>query len=154
MILITLFSKIFIQYISIKVLGKNIDGGILIDYVSPTVIIASILLVLIFRNINFRGYSIKIISFFSPLAFSVYLIHNNNLINKYIIIDCLKQIVDLKWYLFVIVIMGSTICIYILCSMIDLIRVLLFKKFKVKKEIEFFGKRYQFLKCELRDRLS
>lgn len=154
MILITLFSKIFIQYISIKVLGKNIDGGILIDYVSPTVIIASILLVLIFRNINFMGYSIKIISFFSPLAFSVYLIHNNNLINKYIIIDSLKQIVDLKWYLFVIVIMGSTICIYILCSMIDLIRVLLFKKFKVKKKIEFFGKRYQFLKCELRDRLS
>lgn len=61
---------------------------------------------------------------------------------------------DLKWYLFVIVIMGSTICIYILCSMIDLIRVLLFKKFKVKKKTEFFGKRYQFLKCELRDRLS
>lgn len=66
------------------------------------------------------------------------------MINKYIIIDSLKQIVDLKWYLFVIVIMGSTICIYILCSMIDLIRVLLFKKFKVKKKIEFLEKDINF----------
>ena len=134
-VLATWFSKLLIQFISIQVWGEIKADGLLIDYQSITILGAAVSLLLAFENIRFHSKLIKIISFFSPLAFSVYLIHEHPLIIKVLIYDKFVMIAKYPSFQMILSILGIVIGIYLLCSFIDIIRHYLFLILRIKERL-------------------
>lgn len=107
------------------------EGDFLVAYTSPTILFAAIFLLIGFRNLNFGKLSIKIISFFAPLTFGVYLIHENPIIRRWIITDRFQIYSNSNPIILIGIVLGTTVFIWLSCSLIDRIRLSLFKALKV-----------------------
>lgn len=113
-----------------------------IDYISPFTLIISILLVLLFKKINIKNKNVsKIIIYFSTMSFSVYIIHSHKLIFDYVLKDLFIPILNYNSLLIVLVILLSIIGIYLACSLIDEIRIIIFKLFHINKLIDLLGEK-------------
>lgn len=127
-----LSSEIYFKLLKTK---SKIPKKLLISYISPTILIQAISLIMLFSrlNINFKM-SIKIISFLTPLTFSVQLIHLPLFQSKPKIIKNLyKFLILFKSNLIFFKIYGLSIIVYFICIVIDYFRLLIFKLFKIKE---------------------
>ena len=70
---LTWLSKLIIEILTLHFLGEVRVGNYLISYKSPTIVMAAVCLLLFFEKINISPFWKKIIRFFSPMAFGVYL---------------------------------------------------------------------------------
>lgn len=127
-----LFSAIFGCLFKLKYKKSFINEKIL-QYNSPIILLEAISIIMIFSHLYIKNqYLIKVISFFTPLTFNVYLIHDNklirdNIITKYLFI--LNKYNEKKLFLSILF---CAICIYIICSFIDFIRYSIFKLLKIR----------------------
>lgn len=137
-VVLTWLSKLCIEVLSQHFLGKIIYDNILVSYLSITVLVSAISLLLLFSRLQFRRTITKIIAFLSPLAFSVYIIHLQSFIKTTFITDKSIWIKDLPLYAIVPVVIGCAFIIYIVCSLIDVGRLYLFKWLKVKERLSAF----------------
>lgn len=108
---------------------------IFINYLSPTIILQAISLIIIFSQLSIKTkFLIRIISFFTPLTFSVSISHliafkeNPNFMKKFF-----QWVRNLNGNLIFFKIYGLGIILYIFFCFLDYIRLLLFKLFKVHK---------------------
>ncbi len=132
----TLFSKYAIQLLSKKI-GLEIKVNvILISYPTITILAAAVFLILAFEHIKFPKYLLKLISFLSPLAFSVYLIHEQTQIKLNFINNRFKWVAQLPSYQMIFIIVGIVVGIFAACSLLDLFRHYLFKAVKLKERLE------------------
>ena len=76
------------------------------------------------------------ISFFTKSVFSVYLIHDNIYVRRYLISEIHNLIDDLNFISMTLSIIGIVGAIFITCVLIDKIRLLLFKILKIDKLTE------------------
>lgn len=133
---ITWLSKLVIQ-VGTKMIGiEGKNGENLIIYTSPTILLASLCLLLAFERWNVSVRAKKVISFLSPMAFSVYLIHRQPLVWNRIWFHRFEDIALLPWYAEIIAILTVALIAYLVCSFIDLGRIKLFEKLKIKRKIE------------------
>lgn len=130
LIIITWLSKIIIEFATLKILGQVNGSTILISYLSPTIFMVSVLFLLVFSRINVKHH--KLIAFFAPVSFGVYLIHVHSLIFSYVVKDFAVSFASFNPILMVLAVIGSAVAIYIVCSLIDYIRLLLFKLLRIK----------------------
>ena len=134
-LVLCLISSFIINYlvrlISFKTLGDAKAEGFMINYISPLSVIASSCLVLMLSKIKEVKFS-KLILFLSSTAFSVYIMHGN-MFFVYVIKDFLKWTNDINMILQPVVILGYIAAIYLVASLLDQIRVLLFKAVKANK---------------------
>ena len=111
-----------------------VKNSVLVNYTSPTVLFCAIFLLIGFSQLKCKRTK-RIIGFFAPLSFSVYIIHHHPIIlNNYIVkkfSTCASYTIPLA----VITIIGSAICIYLVCSAIDIIRHYLFKALRIKQRL-------------------
>ncbi|WP_162176419.1 acyltransferase family protein [Kandleria vitulina] len=129
-----------LKIISFKLIGDYIKPNWFIDYISPFTLVSSIILLLLFININIKNMKIyNIISYFSGFSFSVYIIHCHRIIYYNIITNLFAPIVKYNFIIIITIIIISIIGTYIICVLLDLIRKVLFKLFHVHKIIDFFG---------------
>jgi surface polysaccharide O-acyltransferase-like enzyme len=106
-------------------------------YCSPTVVIASVALFLFFMKLDIRsGILQKVIAFFAPLAFSVYLIHYTPLIRDNFLLESTKPLTKLSAPVMGLAVLGISLVIFIVCALIDELRELLFKKLRVRERLE------------------
>ena len=133
---ITWASKLVFPIVSQQLLGKVYFDDVLLSYTSITVLLSSVFLLLIFERIRITALSKKIITLLSPLAFSVYLIHEHFFIKEYCIIDKFAWIANLPVYLILLVIIGAVLLVYFACSAIDIIRHYLFRLLKLKEKLD------------------
>ena len=94
---------------------------------------------LIFLQIQYNKYLAKIISFFGPLIFGVYLIHNHKLMKENIskhIFDDIPKSTTFRSLLGLIIF--RDVKIFIICIFIDYIRHLLFTLLQIRKILLFF----------------
>ncbi len=127
---VTWLWKIVLHFVSVPLLsGYN---GALVNYVSPTMVIMAIGLFGIFSNMD-RISCGKLISFFSGSAFSVYLIHDNIYVRKYIISRIYSVIGGFDLVFLILSVLGIASVIFIGCILIDKIRIYLFKLIKTDK---------------------
>lgn len=113
-----------------KIFVPNIIGNLsnlFISYLSPTMLGLSIALVLTFANLHINPKLNKIIHILNQSSFSVYLIHDNNLIRNYIIINSFIVLTSENPYLIPFFVIGIAIAIFIAGTLIDQIRILIFK---------------------------
>lgn len=125
-------SKFAAEYSSQNILYKAINSNFLISYCSPTVLLASAALLILFSKISFENKSRKIISFFTPLTFGVYLIHDFPLIRNNYIVDKFINLTSYSSPIMIPLIIVSAISVWFVCSLADKLRAELFKLIKIK----------------------
>jgi surface polysaccharide O-acyltransferase-like enzyme len=111
--------------------GTKIRPNVFVSYTSPFIILESAALFLAFARFTCRNrVCTGIISFFSPLAFSVYLIHTNPLVWDYVMKFRYEKYIKLPFQIMTFRLCGSALCIWFLCSIADLPRYWLFRLIK------------------------
>lgn len=108
-------------------------ANILVSYTSPTIIASAIFLFLFFKSLNPPKTVCKIIGFLSPLAFSVYIIHVHPLIWQNLLKDAFINLGKLPAPLMIPSVIGAAAAVYLVCSLIDLVRHYLFRLLRLKK---------------------
>lgn len=133
---IYIFSSLFSSEIHYKLteIKSKINSKLFINYLSPTMVLQAWSLIMVFSRLNIRNYYIKrIISFLTPLTFSVQLIHTRLFKENVKIIKILFSIVNkFNPNLLFFKIYSLSIIIYFICVLIDYIRLLLFKILKIR----------------------
>lgn len=151
-ILVTFLSKIVLN-----VLGLN-SVKLLYHYTSPTMLIAATSLVVFFANLQFKTSIGKIVSYLSTFSFAVYLIHEQDFIYEYFMKGGFLWILNYNWIVSILLVILSCLIIYVICSVIDVIRFYLFKLLHINqlsKLIEkLFEKVKNFLLKNVRDEES
>ena len=115
--------------------NPNFAGARLMEYNSPTTVIAAISIVLLFSSIQCRPVIQKMAAYCSPIVFSVYLIHEHPFIRNLFIYDCLLPILDRSPILQLIAVFGSAMLIWLTCFCLDHIRQTVFKFCGIEKLI-------------------
>jgi hypothetical protein len=131
-IIVTWGSKFILDIITNMILGEP-HGGVLVSYTSPTILFAGIMLLLCFLNLNLGNIWKKFIVFFAPVTFGVYLIHVEPLIWKTIMKDRFVDYLEFSPIVMAIAVLGTALAIWFICSMIDKVRLEIFKILKVKQ---------------------
>ena len=110
--------------------------GMFISYLSPTIVINAVCMVIIFSKLNINGVFKKIIKCFSPAAFGVYLIHEQYATRANFVTNKFLWIAKLDWYIIPIAVFGCAVGIFVLCIFIEKIRIYMFKLLKINKIAE------------------
>lgn len=132
-ILINCFSKFFVEYGSVHLWKNPQNSNMLISYTSPTVLATAVIMLILFSKFKHGKTSEKIISFFAPLTFGVYLIHDEPLIRSNFITDKMTFLTELNPALMIVSLIGISVAIWLVCSLIDKLRLEFFKLIKVKQ---------------------
>ena len=105
-------------------------------YLSPLYFIGGIALFCVFKNIKItKSFSISMIKFFAPVCFGVYLIHDNMIVDKYVLAKKFAFLANMDPISMIIGIILVGVGIFVACSLIYWIRELLFRKLKVKSRL-------------------
>lgn len=112
------------------------------NFTSPTIVIASIALLLIFSDIKFKENSKvgKAISFVSASALAVYIIHVNPLIWNNYIKNFAVSYVKSSALVMGLQIIGSALVIFVACIAIDMVRRLIFWVIRIKPLMKLIDK--------------
>lgn len=128
------------RIISFILFNRIIVAEWFIGYTSPFIIILSILLLLFYKDISIKNvFFTKIIDYFSNGSFSVYIIHSQKLIFDYVLHNCMLWLINYNVLFCVIIIFIFIFIIYIMCLLIDCIRVIIYKIFLIDKINEKIG---------------
>ena len=103
-------------------------------YNSLPMVLQVISLSLFFSYLKYNKYLSKIISFFAPLTFGVYIIHDNQLVRKYILRKLFKKFsinLNSKVIIPFVIIRGFEV--FSICLLIDYFRNILFKFLKIRQ---------------------
>lgn len=114
------------------------NSDFLISYTSPTILFSAIFLVVLFSKINVKHESIKTVFInFAKTNFSVFIIHAHYLVWGRILGATITNYS--RWFLhssnlkFILSIVVISVCIYFVCTCIDVCRLALFKVCNVDK---------------------
>jgi len=111
-------------------------NSVFCSYTSLPIVCEAVCFVIIFAKMTFSKFSAKLISFFAPAAFGVYVIHLQEYVwaKLKIVFDWIKNLVDWKVPGTVIV---ASICIFVGCLLIERVRITLFEKLRINRFISF-----------------
>lgn len=135
-----------ITYFGIKALNiKFILPDFLYNYYSITVVIAAISLFLLFKNLEIKNKFIdKAINFFAPTTFAIYLIHENPNIRD-ILWEKFHFVSNEPFAKMIFLIIVIPISLFVLLSLVDKLRLILFRSIaKIVPHNEFL--KYKSLK--------
>lgn len=118
--------------LEITKLNVTITKDLFICYTSPTMLGIAILYVIGLSRVNFNNICKKIIKFIAPSAFTIYLLNEHELIRKYIIDNLFVDLANQSLVKIFIYVIGFSFIFAIISILVDKIRILLFKIFKVK----------------------
>lgn len=119
----------------IKINCESWLGDRFVSYTSPFIVGAAFSLVMCFAAIKPGRILRKIIAFVSPLAFSVYLIHDSELVRLNVIENTFKQYGRMDPLPLTLSVLGTALAIFVICAAIDIPRELLFRKTKLKERL-------------------
>lgn len=100
------------------------------SYTSPFILLGSILLLFLFRQVNVgRKWARALIAFFAPLTFGVYIIHTNPKVWQYILMNHMVWAANLPAPLLLLAVLGIALGVFLLCALLDFLRHSLFRLF-------------------------
>ena len=109
---------------------RNVN--LLVNYISPTMVLAAFGLLVLFVNMDFKNGFVKwIIRFLVPLSFGVYIVHTNPLVWNNILQGRFASYSSGSLIGLIGCVLATAVVIYLICSLIDWVRLLLFRLFKV-----------------------
>lgn len=135
MIAISMFERFICDYVNTNSLTKETLKVLLTKYISPTIFMAAIFLFIGFSKLKINNFIVKIIKIFAPVSFGVYLIHVNPYVWE-LLKDKFKFAIKFNSIKLFFAVLCFALIIFIVCALLDYIRELIFKLFKVKKIIQ------------------
>ncbi len=108
-----------------------------ISYISPTIVLISLCYIIIFDKIKIGRFLKPVIKFLSPAAFGVYLIHEQSIVRGNFIANKFACIAELSLKQIPFAIIASALSIFLICLIIERIRLSLFNLFRINKAVEF-----------------
>ena len=125
---LTFVSKMVLIKVTILLFGHEMFENLFYLYLSPTVLIEAICLVLYFSDLKIK-YN-KALTKISGATFGVYLIHQTPFFTNY----CWNYLFKYRTasiFKYILVIFISVICIYSVCTLIEMIRLFIFDKLRI-----------------------
>lgn len=141
MVCLTWLSKLCIELLTLRVLGEVRAGNYLISHESPLIFLAAVFLFLFFANLEVSPFLKRVTARLSPMAFGVYLIHCHPLVYSLILWERFTQYAALPWVLEILAVLGTAAAIYLVCSVIDWIRLQLFKILHIRQRLDSLEER-------------
>lgn len=152
-VLITWCSKLVIERLTEKLPQLPINGYYLVEYHSFTVLLGAIFLLLFFRDLRCGKAATAIAKFFAPVSFGAYLFHESPFIREYLITDAFADYAALNSVLLPLAALGTAVLIWLISSLADRLRLLLFKLCRVRSGCERLGERFDRMADRLADKL-
>ena len=122
----------FAGFVLLRIFGSNGVMTWFVDYTSVFIVISSIALVLLFSQLDITQTKLQnVIRFFSPLAFSVYLIHVQSLTFNCLLPGKFSSFAHSNMAIMTGKVIIATSAIFIACLLIDIPRFYLFKALKI-----------------------
>lgn len=125
-VVLTLISKLAIEYLTPRVSFELLGSNFLMNYNSPTMVVAGLCLLLVFMNLDVEKMR-KIISLFAPATFGVYIIHSHPMMWDRFIVNGFSKFKELGAIELVIAVVVTAIVIFAICSLMELFRIRIFK---------------------------
>lgn len=141
MIVLTFVSKIAIWYLTMNVFGEAKFENTFISYTSITILLSAIFLLLFCLKIKINNTVSKLICFVSPAALGVYLIHVHPLVFDFIIKDAFVSFATKTPIIMILCVIAASLTIFVLCTIIELLRIQVFKLAKISKLSEFIARK-------------
>lgn len=113
-----------------------------VSYVSPLMYIGTFCLVAFFSKVKlpkWRPGLKKFIAYASTLTFGVYLIHDNPFIREYYMSGSFKPLASETPFMMLLYLIAGTLAIYVVCSLVDAARKLLFRVVRLDKFTDWAG---------------
>lgn len=120
----------------ITFLNFNFSSGVLISYVSPTVLGAAVLHIIAFSKMRFSSLTSKIISFFAAGSFAVYIINCQRFVWKLVFTDLFVNLGTQNVLTVISKVVIFSILFVFLSIIIDRCRIFLFRKVGINKLAE------------------
>jgi surface polysaccharide O-acyltransferase-like enzyme len=108
-----------------------VNQGLFVNYTSLAVVFIAFALASIFSKLQLKGLCKKFVICFAPAAFGVYLIHEQQLMRGHFITDAFTWIAESSWWLLIIQVLLSALCIFSCCLIIEKCRLLIFRRLKI-----------------------
>lgn len=139
-IVMTIASKLFIQFLTNLVFGEAKGGPILVAYTSPTIVLSAVFLVCYFAKLGIGNKFSSVITVLAPLSFGVYLFH----CQPYFM-EQLNGVFtfnpSMKFYTVLPIAIFISVFIFSFCLVVDFFRSKLFKILRIStlsKNIQHF----------------
>lgn len=132
---LTVLFKFLVKAITMHLFGDDKGSGILLSYMSPTILFAGIALFLIFVQIKPTKHICKLVGIFSPAAFGVYLIHCHPYIFE-LMGNHFAFMLQWNSVLMLFGVIGIAIGIFVPCLLIDYLRLKLFQKLRIRSFLD------------------
>lgn len=139
--LLTFASKYAIQAI------RGTAGESLYNYISPLVLLEGVALLVLFSKIKPPKKLYKLITTISATTFGVYLIHTHPSVFTHVLKGNCAFLAEHSAFVTYLLVLALAVGIFIACSLIDFIREVLFKAFRIKKLLNVAE---DFAACRLR----
>ena len=106
-------------------------GNFFIINLSPTILTIAICLLLLVAKMRENRYIRILATGLSPVAFGVYIIHENGFFKKLFLMNKYEFLATISPWKIPIIVMGSALLIYAICAIMEWIRIYIFKFCKV-----------------------
>lgn len=141
MIILTFVSKIAIWFLTKTFFGQAKYEDTFISYISITILLSAIFLLMLCLKIKISTAVAKIVCFVSPVALGVYLIHVHPLVFDYLIEDAFVSFAAKSPIAMTLCVIVASLVIFVLCTIIEMLRIQIFKAVKVSKLSEFAARK-------------
>ena len=125
-----------------SVLNPSFNGMVLVEYTSPTIVIAAIAVVLLFASMQVPALVRKVSDYCVPFTFSIYLLHEHPLVRQYIIQDRFVSVLSLPAAFQVLAVVAITFGIWLICFVLEWIRQWIFRLLGVEKFLRRLEERF------------
>lgn len=124
---------VYILCVGITWLNKLRGSWRYLNYVSPTVLLAAVMLVLIFSRLKLPSWAGKTVKVMSPAALGVYLIHINPIIYNAFTVKLSLGFPEYSAPVFVLLVAVTALAVYLVCTGIELVRIRLFALLRIPR---------------------
>ncbi len=131
-LLVTVAVNVLVNFMVLQIFNKQYNLPYLLYYQSPNIVISSILFLIIFSKLQIKKRYQKIITLGASTSFGVYLIHVHPLIYYNLINFGFINLSYENLPIMILAIFLWCIIIYLSCTIIDFIRICIFKLLKIK----------------------
>lgn len=107
-------------------------SDVVVSYQSPLIVLSSVSIVMLFSQIQVNRCN-KLTSVVSASSFYVYIIHTIPLIWRSVLSESLAPLAEKPWYVLIFGVLGVAVAIYIVCTVIDILRRKLFALVRIHK---------------------
>lgn len=133
MLLITFASRFLLEVFPQHIFPTAKFRDVLISYVSPTIVLVAVGLLIAFSRMRLPGWLTSAVCILSPAALGVYLIHTNQLVWRYVMLGFAWKMLEYNCFVMVLLIFLAATAIYLLCSIMEIGRLHLFRLIKADK---------------------